>query len=140
MIDPYASEEPNAIDLDLSHKKQRTKKWAKKWIRDNTYTVNKIGHLTVDNNVTLYNSKLYNLPDNITVNGNMFIESVNFKKLPNNLTVNGCFSISNTQVNEIPEDLIVTGDFNASDTDISTVPLNHNLKASVYLSNSRLNI
>jgi len=102
MIDPYASEETDAMDLDVNYKKKLIEDWFAKWAPDADYEIDKVtGMIYVKNYVHIENhsktDKLYLLED-MVFEKSLWIEDINFSTLPEYLSVKGTFDLYGTKI------------------------------------------
>jgi len=102
MIDPYASEETNAIDIDLSYKRRILIKWLDKYTDSYGYEFTDDGRILILNDIVLEYPEITELPENLTINGNLFIEATNIKYLPDSLEIHGSLFADKSSLLTLP--------------------------------------
>jgi len=124
MIDPYASEETDAMDLDISYKKKLIEDWFAKWAPDADYEIDDDLNINIDTFLDLENSDVTHLPDNLIINERLDLKRSNIIKLPRNLTVFHWIDLTYTSIKEIPNDLKAHSTLDLSYSEISSLPDN----------------
>jgi hypothetical protein len=102
MIDPYASEETNAIDIDLSYKRRILIKWLDKYTDSYGYEFMDDGKVLILNDLVLEYPEITEIPENLIIGGNLYIEATNIKYLPDSLEMHGSLFADKSSLLTLP--------------------------------------
>jgi len=124
MLDPYASEETDNMDLDVSYKKKLIEDWFDKWLPDVEYSIDKFNHIFIDTYVEFYKSSVDFLPENLTINGNLDIAETEIKILPKTLLVKGIIDATGSKIEILEPGIKITNSCYLAYTKIEHLPDN----------------